>query len=140
MGKVREIVEFIAKKAPDSNLIRKSVKDWITTYNGKVISFRIDGSIETSNWGEIFYLSIYLKGDALIFKVVDGDYPSPDVIFIINNDKSGLEIFQNPKIIMDLIKQEKIWIMGNLNEGLQFISNVISRDPELAKKIAERAA
>ena len=140
MGKVREIVEFLAKEAPKSEKVKDSIKKWISTYDGKVIGYRVNGSIESSKWEERFHLIIYFKDDKLIMKVRDGEYPSPEVIFAIINDADGLEIFRNPGLLTKLVRTGKAWIMANLNEGLQFFSSVISRDPELAKKIAELAA
>ena len=55
MGKIREILEFIAEEAPKSEIIKEAIKEWISTYNGKVIGFRISGSLESSKWEEKFH-------------------------------------------------------------------------------------
>ena len=140
MGKIREIMELIAEEAPKSEKVKDSVKKWISTYDGKVVGFRVNGSIQSSKWAERFHLIIYFKNDNLIMKVRDGDYPSPEVIFVVINEADGLEMFINPGILTKLIRSQKIWMMANMNDGLQFSSSVISRDPELAKKIADKAA
>lgn len=139
MGRVRELVEFIAKESPKSEMIQKSVKEWISTYDGKVIGFRVNGSMESSMWEELFHLILFFQNDKLIMKVREGENPSPEVVFLIEKDMDGLEIFRNPGTLMKLIKSGKVWIMGNLNEGLRFSSSVLSQDPELAKMIAAKA-
>jgi len=141
MGKVRDLVEFIANEAPKSDKIKESVKKWISTYDGKVIGFRINGSIESSKWEERFHLIIYFKDDEnLIMKVRTGEYPSPEVIFCFLNDIDGVEVFKNPGMLMKLIRAGKAWIMANLNEGLQFSSSIISRDPDFSKKLTDIAS
>ena len=140
MGKIREVVEMIAAESPKSEKIKDSVKSWISTYDGKVIGFRVNGSIESSTWEERFHLIVYFKNDELITKVREGDYPSPEVIFVITREEDGLEIFKNPKGLMKLIRAGKLWVMANLNEGLKFLSSVVARDPGLFKKINEKIA
>lgn len=139
MGKVREILEFIAEESPKSEKIKEAIKEWISSYDGKIIGFRVNGNMELSKWKERYHLIIYFKDDELIMKLGEGDSPSPEVIFCIANDADGLEIFRNPGMLMKLIQSGKIWVIANLNEGLQFCTDVLSRDPELVKIIAEMA-
>lgn len=126
--------EDIARRVNSDPKIREALKRWISTYDGKVVGFRVGGSIERSEWRERFHIILPREGAA---RVGEGDYPSPEVVFLIENEADGVEMFKNPGRALEMIKTGRIWIMANMNEAFPFFNEVVSRCSDVVKKHLE---
>lgn len=131
-SKLKQICQALVEEINRNPRIQEAVKHWISSYDGKVVGFRVSGSIERSEWQERFHL-IIAPGWA---KLGQGDYPSPDIVFLIENEQDGIEMLKNPLSAMELVKSGRIWIMANMNEGIQFFSCVVSHCSGLIRKLA----
>ena len=101
---VKEFFEAIAMKANRSSDGQKIMKDWIGHYHGKVIQFESDT--------ERFYLVVQ---DGKM-KVLDGEYPAPDLTFK-GSSKTLSEVFTGIKHISDAMKAWELVLIGAGHEG-----------------------
>lgn len=127
---IRSLVEEIARRVDGDPKIREGLKRWFSTYDGKIVGFRLGGSIDRSEWRERFHIVLSPNGA----RVDDGDYPSPEVTLLIERDEDAVEMFKNPGKTLELIRSGRVWVMGNMNEVFPFFNEVVSRCSELVKK------
>ena len=100
----KKFFEAIAMKANRSSDGQKIMKDWIGHYHGKVIQFETDT--------EKFYLVVQ---DGKM-KVLDGEYPAPDLTFK-GSSKTLSEVFTGRKRIGDAMKAWELVLVGAGHEG-----------------------
>jgi len=100
----KKFFEAIAMKANRSSDGQKIMKDWIGHYHGKVIQFETDA--------EGFYLVVQ---DGKM-KVLDGEYPAPDLTFKASS-KVISEVFTGRRRIGDAMKAWELVLVGAGHEG-----------------------
>lgn len=127
---IRALVEDVARKVDSDPKFRDSLKRWFSTYDGKIVGFRIGGSIDRSEWRERFHLILSRDGA----RVEEGDYPSPELTLLIERDEDAAEMFRSPGKTMEMIRGGRVWVMGNMNEALPFFNEVVARCSDVAKK------
>ena len=100
----KRFFEAIATKANKSNKGMRIMREWIGSYDGKVIQFLTDT--------EKFYLVI----SAEKMKVRDGEYPSPDLTFK-GSSKLVSDVFTGKIRIGDAMKNWELVLIGAGHEG-----------------------
>lgn len=82
--------------------VLKIMERWVGPYHGKVLQIETDGK---------FYHVIIMKKGA---KVVEGEYPSPDIIFKAPSDVL-MQIFRGTPA-EDFLRKWEMVIVGNFHE------------------------
>ncbi|HKZ95292.1 MAG TPA: SCP2 sterol-binding domain-containing protein [Candidatus Bathyarchaeia archaeon] len=100
----KKLFDAVAMKANRSNDGQRIMKDWVDHYHGKVIQFETDA--------EKFYLVVQ-NGK---MKVLDGEYPAPDLTFK-SSSKTLSEVFTGRKRIGDAMKAWELVLVGAGHEG-----------------------
>ncbi len=83
----------------------KIMERWVGPYYGKVLQIETDGK---------FYHVIIMKKGA---KVVEGEYPSPDIIFKAPSDVL-MQIFTGRAKAEDALRKWEMIIVGNFHETM----------------------
>ena len=107
MGKaeVKQFMQMVVRKINSNDELMKTVLDWIGPHYGKILMVELeDGTM---------HLIITKKG----MKIVEGTYPSPDVIYQADS-KVFLGIFTGKLPFRDAMKNGSLWVIGAAHESV----------------------
>ena len=109
MGELEKKLRAIADKVNTDKKAKDLLKKWVSTYNGKIIMFKVKGDKS--------YTISFTPSDAW---VREGEYPSPDLIFE-GEEKTLLGIISKEKLSFSkAMKTGELMVYGNLNEAFPF--------------------
>jgi len=114
----KQIFEEIAKKANSSSEGQKIMKEWVGPYHGKILQFETDA--------EKFYLVITESK----MRVLDGEYPSPDLTFRGSSQVIS-DVFTGKRSVGNAVKSWDLLLMGAGHEGFtlgKLITTVLYED------------
>lgn len=97
---LKGLIETINK----SDKLMQLVKEWISTYDGKIIVFKTGSQ------------SFHLVFSPQRVWMEDGDYPSPDLVLISENPQTIKQIILGKTQVKDVLRTGKLEIWGNLHE------------------------
>nr|MDO8100162.1 SCP2 sterol-binding domain-containing protein [Candidatus Njordarchaeota archaeon] len=108
---VAEKMKELTDKINKSESARGEIAKWISTYDGKIIQWHLGESSEDK-----FYVVFSNEGA----KFGEGDYPSPDMVWICE-PQVWLD-FQSGAIDMrKALEESKVFMWGSLHEAMPFM-------------------
>ena len=106
---VKSVLEPIISKINTNREAQALVNKWIDGKYGKIVGWKI----KTDDWEENYH--VIFTSDDVWLNV--GEYPAFDIMFIGDTD-TVLDILRGEKSINAELKQRKVMVWGNLNEGI----------------------
>jgi hypothetical protein len=100
----KKLFKEVAEKANSSSEGKRIMKEWVGHYDGKIIQFETDT--------EKFYLVVTDEK----MKVLDGEYPSPDLT-LRGSSQVISDVFTGKKSVGDAMKSWDLLLMGAGHEG-----------------------
>lgn len=101
----KNLLQKFVEVAKENEKIQGLIKDWVSTYTGKVMAYKVDG--------EQFYLVVMDDGNA---RLENGEYPSPD-LYLYGDAKTIFDVVMGRQRGSRLAREGKIGVWGNWHES-----------------------
>ncbi len=124
LTKIKESIQAMVQAINKSPNAKKAIKKWISTYDGKIISFHL---------GEEKFHIIFSEEET---RIQDGEYPSPDAT-LVTSPQAFQNLINTPLNIKNMLKSGEIEVWGNLHEFLALLQQVILSDLDILNTMQE---